>query len=108
MSHLFDLEPEFVQLFDSCKSETMTSIERMYALYQATCHVLDRGIMGDFVECGVWRGGTGMLIAATPQAPGCTNRPILLYDTVCGMPPPSHHRAPERAGPPAPDHPAQH
>ena len=36
MSDTFDLEPEFLQLYERCRNETMTSIERMYALYKAT------------------------------------------------------------------------
>lgn len=56
MSHVFDLEPEFLRLYELCRDETMTSIERMCALYQATCYVIDRDVPGDPVECGLWRG----------------------------------------------------
>lgn len=88
MSDLFDLEPEFLQIYDACRAETMTSIERMYALYQATCHVLERGVPGDLVECGVWRGGSAMLMASTLLARGSSDRAIWLYDTFDGMPAP--------------------
>jgi O-methyltransferase len=89
MSHYFDMEPEFVRLYESCRAETMTSIERMYALYQATNYVVERDIPGDFVECGVWRGGSVMMMALTLLARGCTDRTIWLYDTFAGMTPPA-------------------
>jgi len=98
MSHLFDLEPEFLQLAERCRDETMTSIERMYALYQATCHVVDRAIAGDLVECGVWRGGSVMLMAATLLARGCTDRTIWLYDTFSGVPEPGDEDIQEMSG----------
>ena len=53
----------FLEFRRACAPYSMTSIERMFALYGAVCHVLDRGIPGDFVECGVWRGGSAMMIA---------------------------------------------
>ncbi len=58
MSHVFDLEPEFLELYELCREQTMTSLERMYALYSATRYVIENELPGDFVECGVWRGGS--------------------------------------------------
>jgi O-methyltransferase len=101
MTHVFDLEPEFLRIHELCASETMTSIERMYALYQATNHVVDRGILGDFVECGVWRGGSVMLIAATLLARGVRDRTIWLYDTFEGMTEPSELDVQQMSGRPA-------
>ncbi len=98
MSHVFDLEPEFLQLYERCRDATMTSIERMYALYKATCHVVDRGVTGDFVECGVWRGGSVMMIALTLLSRGCNDRYLWLYDTFNGMTPPSDHDIQEMSG----------
>ncbi|HEX8142059.1 MAG TPA: TylF/MycF/NovP-related O-methyltransferase [Pyrinomonadaceae bacterium] len=98
MNHVFDLEAEFLNLFDSCRAATMTSIERMYALYQATCHVIDADVPGDLAECGVWRGGSVMLMAYTLLARGCTDRTIWLYDTFDGMPPPGDEDVQEMTG----------
>jgi hypothetical protein len=88
MSHVFDLEDEFLRLFDSCKGESLTSVERMYALYQAICYVVDCDVPGDLAECGVWRGGSVMLMALTLLARGCADRTIWLYDTFDGVTPP--------------------
>ena len=38
------------------------STERMYALYKAVEYVVEANIPGDFAECGVWRGGSVMVI----------------------------------------------
>lgn len=81
----FDMEPEFVALYERCRDATMTSIERMYALYKAVEYIVAAGIEGDFVECGVWRGGSAMMIALALQRFGDTGRTIWLYDTFAGM-----------------------
>ena len=67
----------------------MTSVERMYALYKAVEYIVDAGIGGDFAECGVWRGGSVMIMAATLAAKRSFDRPIWLYDTFAGMTAPS-------------------
>jgi O-methyltransferase len=101
MSHLFDLEPEFLELYERCRGQTMTSIERMHALYGATRYVVESGVPGDFVECGVWRGGSVMLIALTLLRLGCTDRCLWLYDTFDGVTPPSGDDIHETSGRPA-------
>ncbi len=84
-----DIEPAFWSIYEKCRHATMTSVERMYALYNAVLHTLRIGAPGDFVECGVWRGGSVMLMAETLAAAGVRDRLIYLYDTFDGMPPPS-------------------
>jgi hypothetical protein len=89
LTHIFDLEPEFLALQERCAPRTMTSIERMYALHQATAHIVRTDVPGDLVECGVWRGGSVMLMALTLLALGVDDRTIWLYDTFAGMTPPA-------------------
>ena len=60
-----DMDKDFFSVYEKCKHYTMTSVERMYALYQAVKYVVNKNIEGDFVECGVWKGGSAMLMAAT-------------------------------------------
>jgi len=94
----FDLEPSFLALANKCASETMTSIERQYALWQAVRHIARRGIEGDVVECGVWRGGSVMLAAMTLLEERDTDRTLWLYDTFEGMTPPSDADVQEMSG----------
>jgi len=60
-----DMGDEFLEIFEKCKFYTMTSKERMYASCQATKYIVNSKIPGDFVECGVWKGGSSMLMALT-------------------------------------------
>ena len=80
-----DMEDSFLELYAECRDFTMTSIERMYALYKAVEYVSDYGIAGDLVECGVWKGGSCMMMALTLLSRGETGRNIYLYDTFRGM-----------------------
>jgi len=79
------LELEFEKYYEFCKPYTMTTKERLYALYKAVNYILDRDIKGVFVECGVWRGGSAMLIMQILSARGINNRELYLYDTFEGM-----------------------
>jgi O-methyltransferase len=64
---------------------TMTSAERQWALINAVRHVVQAGVRGDIVECGVWRGGAAMAAALTLRASAAADRRIWLYDTFAGM-----------------------
>lgn len=60
-----DIPPEFLSLWEEVCGFTMTSLERGFALHQATRYLCDAAVAGDVVECGVWRGGSCMLVAKT-------------------------------------------
>jgi O-methyltransferase len=81
----FDEYAEFRDVYEFCKEYTMTGIERMYALYKAVEYIVNNNIVGDIVECGVWRGGSSMLIAQTLMKFNCMNKVIYMYDTFEGM-----------------------
>jgi len=84
-SMTFDMDPEFLEIFEATKRFTLTTMPRMYSLYEATKFVVENKIRGDIVECGVWRGGSVMLICRTLLSLGVTDRRIFLYDTFEGM-----------------------
>src|SRR4051794_12441300 len=86
-----DLEGEFLELYGHCAPYTMTSIERMYSLYQAVKYIERRNVTGDIVECGVWRGGSSMMAALTLEQLGNRERHMWLYDTFAGMAEPTEH-----------------
>jgi O-methyltransferase len=79
---------------------TMTSRAKLFALIVAVRYVVDHGIEGDVVECGVWRGGSMQAIARVLAARGDTSRELHLFDTFEGMPPPGVEDV-KRGGPPA-------
>ena len=77
------------EVIEKCKNYTMTSKERMYTLSKAVEYIVNAKIPGDFVECGVWRGGSAMVIAYVLLSMKETDRKIWLYDTYEGMPKPT-------------------
>ena len=77
------------ELIASLRPFTMTSPERIWSLMNAVRYLQDQKVPGDFVECGVWRGGSVMAMAKTLLQLGEPNRDLWLYDTFEGMTPPS-------------------
>lgn len=80
-----DLDPVFNPIYNKCKPYTMTSIERMYALFQSINYIEKNNIPGNIVECGVWKGGSSMLAALTLSGMKSFERQIYMYDTYEGM-----------------------
>jgi O-methyltransferase len=80
---------EFMKIYKKCKSHTMVSVEKSFALYKAVKYVSKNNIYGDFIECGVWRGGQSMLAAFTFLNMQDVDRSLWLYDTYSGMAKPS-------------------
>lgn len=81
--------PNIPESFESdakaCAPFTMTSTERMYSLARAVTFVTECKLPGAFVEAGVWKGGSALLMARTLLALGVTDRELWLYDTFAGM-----------------------
>lgn len=71
--------------YEIVKPFTMTSFERINALYDALEYIRINNIQGDFVECGVWKGGNILGIALYLYYHNMTDRKIWLYDTFTGM-----------------------
>ncbi len=84
-----ELEPEFLDIYQKCRPYTMTSLERMYAAYKAADYVISNAVPGSIVECGVWKGGSTMIMIHTLLARGIKDRAVYLYDTFEGMPEPT-------------------
>ncbi len=80
-----DFEEFHIETIRRVRGETMTGPERIYSLIEATKYIVKKGIEGDIVECGVWRGGSVMAIIKVLQAMGSSDRKIYLYDTFEGM-----------------------
>ena len=80
-----DYDDEAKQIITAVRPYTMTSNEKLYALVTAVRYVVDAGIEGDLVECGVWRGGSMHAVARTLLAKGVSDRDLHLFDTFSGM-----------------------
>jgi len=80
-----NMNPDFRDIYLTCEPYSMTSIECMYAVYQSVHYIVQSNLPGALVECGVWRGGSAMVMALTLAQLGITDRKIYLYDTYEGM-----------------------
>ena len=81
--------PDEVQAIRDLSPYTMTSSERLWSLLRAVTYLEAEQIPGDFVECGVWRGGSAMAMLEQLRHLGSSSRELWLYDTYSGMTPPS-------------------
>ncbi|MBI3903292.1 MAG: hypothetical protein HY306_10205 [Nitrosomonadales bacterium] len=74
----------YVSLLDKIAPYTMTlknGADSTYELFHLIKYIAQNRIEGDIVECGVWRGGSMMLMAYALQYFGDTGRQLYLYDT---------------------------
>ena len=82
----FDLEPQFLTLYEQCHQYTTTSWQVLYALYKSTQYIVTNRIAGDVVQCGVLRGGSMKLVAQVLLSLGDTQRTFFLYPAVADLP----------------------
>lgn len=80
-----DFDEIHCKVIDCVSPYTMTSKERIHALINATRYIIENDIEGDFVECGVWKGGSMMAIAHTLKHFQSDDRDLYLFDTFDGM-----------------------
>lgn len=77
-------------IFRSVEDFTITGHIRVHALVQAVKYILKNKIDGDFVECGIYKGGSIMAMALALKELGDMSREIYLYDTFSGMSTPTN------------------
>ncbi len=76
------------------EGETLLSKERMDNLDECIQDVMKNDIPGDFIECGVWRGGACMLMRALLMEYGCKDRKVWVADSFQGCPRPDPQNYP--------------
>src|SRR5262245_7277727 len=79
-----DLAP----ILEKVRPFTMVPDESLIDLSRVVRAVVTYGIPGQFVECGVWRGGSSFLMAELLRLSGSSDRKVWLYDSYEGLPPP--------------------
>jgi O-methyltransferase len=77
---------------------TMIGLERLNNLQQCVEDVLAKGIPGDFIETGVWRGGATIFMRALLKVDGASDRTVWVADSFMGLPPPDVDRYPADEG----------
>lgn len=85
-SHTVELDDSDIDLIKYVldKRYTQTSIPRLINTLKSCRYVVDNNITGDFVECGVWRGGNGILAKLLFEQLD-SDRAIWMFDTFEGM-----------------------
>lgn len=84
-----DFNETHTRVWEAVKPYTMTTLTRVGVLVDAVRYLVANNVEGDFVECGVWKGGSAMAMAMALQECGEKTREIYLYDTYSGMTAPS-------------------
>jgi len=80
-------------------THTMTRPTRAIALWKLCKQILQSNIPGDFVECGVWMGGSaGLMAVALKRFENHELRMLHLFDSFEGLPAPSDKDGKKAAG----------
>ncbi len=84
---------DFVKLYKQVAPYTMLSVSRLLSLYTHAEEICQRGLEGNFVECGVAGGGSSGLLASVLKRTDTQNpkRTLFCCDSFEGMPPATEH-----------------
>jgi len=75
-------------------AETMVGVKRLDNIRHCVEQVLEDGIEGDFIETGVWRGGTCIFMRGILAAYGIQDRRVFVADSFRGLPKPDSQKYP--------------
>ncbi len=94
-------DPRFVRLFLEHyirgNAYTMVPLVRMRNVRRCVEDVLARGVPGDLIEAGVWRGGLTIYMRAILAARGAVDRRVWAADSFQGLPEPDPGKFPIEA-----------
>jgi O-methyltransferase len=79
----WNLDVQFVKAYGLCRTHTLVDIYRCYEIWSMVAEA-SKLPQGDLLEVGVWRGGTGALIAAQ-SARIVPTAQVFLCDTFTGV-----------------------
>ena len=71
-------------------SRTMLGEKRLNNIEQCIRDVVERGVPGDLIECGVWRGGCTIFMKGLLDSLGDETRKVWVADSFRGLPKPTH------------------
>jgi hypothetical protein len=76
----------------------MIGTQRLDNVVECCVRAVAEGVPGDFIETGVWRGGTTILMRGVLEAMGEPDRSVWVADSFEGLPVPDEERYPADAG----------
>ncbi len=80
------------------RAESMIGLKRLDNVQHCVTDVLRRGVPGDLIETGAWRGGATILMRAVLEAYGDADRRVWVADSFQGLPKPDPERWPAETG----------
>jgi cephalosporin hydroxylase/glycosyltransferase involved in cell wall biosynthesis len=80
---------EFREIRTQVRPFTLLSEARLYSLYAITKQICLEDVIGNFVECGTFKGGAAALMASVIKRYSQRPRKLYAFDTFDGMPEPS-------------------
>jgi hypothetical protein len=80
------------------QAHTMVGLQRMDNIQYCVEQVIKENVPGDFIETGVWRGGSCIFMRAILQAYGVKDRSVWVADSFQGLPPPNPVAYPHDTG----------
>src|SRR5579871_466208 len=83
--------------YQQSSAVSMLPLVRLDNLEQAIRDVVGRGVPGDFIETGVWRGGATIFMRAMLRVLGVTDRTVWVADSFEGLPEPDGEKFPIEA-----------
>ena len=83
-------EPDFREAYDGVEPYTVVSGDRCHVLYRLASQAL--AVAGDFAECGVYRGGTALLLSRVLEG---REKALHLLDSFTGLPAPDPEKDPD-------------
>ncbi len=88
---------DFIEHYIDGGAISMLPMSRMDNLQHCIFQVIQQNIPGDFIETGVWRGGTTIFMRAALKAHGITDRLVWVADSFEGLPKPDAEKFPIEA-----------
>ncbi len=76
----YEFESEANEIIKIVRKQTMLPYINLLTLYEQVRYLEINNIYGDFVECGVWKGGAVALMALTNLKYGINRRKLHLFD----------------------------
>ena len=87
-----EIDEESKRLIESIGEHSLTPFIRRWTLIKSLHYINKKKLIGDIVECGIWRGGNLFLAKKIQDKyPNELKRKLYGFDTFEGMPKPSFH-----------------
>ena len=88
---------DFIRHYINGAAISMLPMSRLDNLQYCIADVIDKRVPGDFIETGVWRGGTTIFMRASLKAYGVADRRVWVADSFQGLPEPDAEKFPIEA-----------